>query len=86
MSHIYALTCVNVLDRIADSRPLLRLEAQSRRESLRTNENGCPWGTDGFLLRFPVFGGIGLPGKAAFASMTPIKVFQPKCHIFFVDC
>ena len=65
MSHIYALTCVNVLDRIADSRPLLRLEAQSRRESLRTNENGCPWGTDGFLLRFPVFGGIGLPGKGS---------------------
>ena len=65
MSHIYALTCVNVLDRIADSRPLLRLEAQSRRESLRTNENGCPWGTDGFRLRFPVFGGIGLPGKGS---------------------
>jgi hypothetical protein len=62
----------------------LRLEAQSRRESLRTNENGCPWGTDGFLLRFPVFGGIGLPGKAAFASMTPIKVFQPKWHILSI--
>jgi hypothetical protein len=26
------------------SRPLLQLEAQSRRESLRTNENGCPLG------------------------------------------
>jgi hypothetical protein len=38
-----------------------------------------------FLLRFPVFGGIGLPGKAAFANMTPIKVFQPKWHILSIS-
>jgi hypothetical protein len=62
------LTSVNfdsVLDRIAGSRPLLRLEAQSRRESFAHERN---------------------PGKAAFANLTPIKVFQPKWHIFFVDC
>jgi hypothetical protein len=66
--HIYALTSVNfdsVLDRIAGSRPLLRLEAQSRRESFAHERN---------------------PGKVAFANLTPIKVFQPKWHIFFVDC
>jgi hypothetical protein len=28
----------------------------------------------------------GCRARAAFASMTPIKVFQPKWHIFFVDC
>jgi hypothetical protein len=27
-------------------------------------------------------GGIALPGEAAFAGLTPIKVFQPKWHIF----
>src|SRR5882762_9133425 len=29
-----------------------------------------------------IFGGIALPGEAAFASLTPIKVFRPKWHIF----
>jgi hypothetical protein len=52
-------------NRIAGSRPLLRLEAQSRRESFAHERK---------------------PGKAAFANLTPIKVFQPKWHIFFVHC
>ena len=66
--HVYALISVNfdsVLQHIAGSRPLLRLEAQSRRESFAHERN---------------------PGKVAFANLTPIKVFQPKWHIFFVDC
>jgi hypothetical protein len=57
--------------------PTAALCCGSKRSRVANHENGCPWGTDGFLLLFSVFGGIGLPGKAAFASMMPIKVFQP---------
>jgi hypothetical protein len=43
-----------------------------------------PLGNRRFSPAIPVFGGIGLPGKAACANMTPIKVFQPKWHILSI--
>jgi hypothetical protein len=61
------------------------------------SRRGCSWGTDGFSCDFLFSAesgyrarqrsqsGIGLPGKAAFANMTPIKVFQPKWHILSIS-